>query len=261
MNHTRFPKEDHLPDWASGQQSYEGWSCRSWSWCNMLCTSSYADINTKRIPWQTSLERKKEKQWKLVCALNTVHQSRVQEPLPLGLGPLVRFSFSYASSIIDFQVCSPPSTLQKPSINLPWSFAAAQKLEPSRGRIVQGKSGTKNKKGYCEWPIRFIHWQVMSFWLRVWKSRTELPLAVSWGMGRRKKRKDTPVCSVSSDFHHVSIRSCARLFINSETHCELDCYSYGGKYICARVHSCDDVVITWSWSWVILCQRVLQDLL
>ena len=27
MNHTRFPKEDHLPYWASGQQSYEGWSC------------------------------------------------------------------------------------------------------------------------------------------------------------------------------------------------------------------------------------------
>ena len=29
MNHTRFPKEDHLPYWASGQQSYEGWSCRT----------------------------------------------------------------------------------------------------------------------------------------------------------------------------------------------------------------------------------------
>jgi len=28
VNHTRFPKEDHLPYWASGQQSYEGWSCR-----------------------------------------------------------------------------------------------------------------------------------------------------------------------------------------------------------------------------------------
>jgi len=28
VNHTRFPKEDHLPYSASGQQSYEGWSCR-----------------------------------------------------------------------------------------------------------------------------------------------------------------------------------------------------------------------------------------
>jgi len=29
VSHTRFPKEDHLPDLsASGQQSYEGWSCR-----------------------------------------------------------------------------------------------------------------------------------------------------------------------------------------------------------------------------------------
>jgi len=28
VNHTRFPKEDHLRYWASGQQSYEGWSCR-----------------------------------------------------------------------------------------------------------------------------------------------------------------------------------------------------------------------------------------
>jgi len=27
VNHTRFPKEGHLPYWASGQQSYEGWSC------------------------------------------------------------------------------------------------------------------------------------------------------------------------------------------------------------------------------------------
>jgi len=29
VNHTRFPKEDHLPYWASGQQRYKGWwSCR-----------------------------------------------------------------------------------------------------------------------------------------------------------------------------------------------------------------------------------------
>jgi len=28
VNHTRFAKEDHLPNWASGQQSYEGWSCK-----------------------------------------------------------------------------------------------------------------------------------------------------------------------------------------------------------------------------------------
>jgi len=32
VNHTRFPKEDHLPYWASGQQSYEGRSCRSSMW-------------------------------------------------------------------------------------------------------------------------------------------------------------------------------------------------------------------------------------
>jgi len=32
VKHTRFPKEDHLPYWASGQQSYEGWSSRTvWS--------------------------------------------------------------------------------------------------------------------------------------------------------------------------------------------------------------------------------------
>jgi len=30
VNHTRFPKEDHLPYWASGQQRYEGWSCITW---------------------------------------------------------------------------------------------------------------------------------------------------------------------------------------------------------------------------------------
>jgi len=28
VNHTLFLKEDCLPYWASGQQSYEGWSCR-----------------------------------------------------------------------------------------------------------------------------------------------------------------------------------------------------------------------------------------
>jgi len=33
VNHTRFPKEDHLPYWASGQQSCEGWSCREASRC------------------------------------------------------------------------------------------------------------------------------------------------------------------------------------------------------------------------------------
>jgi hypothetical protein len=30
VNHTSFPKEDHLPYWASGQQSYEGWLCTAY---------------------------------------------------------------------------------------------------------------------------------------------------------------------------------------------------------------------------------------
>jgi len=28
VNHTRFPQEDHLRYWASGQQRFEAWSCR-----------------------------------------------------------------------------------------------------------------------------------------------------------------------------------------------------------------------------------------
>jgi len=39
MNHTRFPREDHLPYWASGQQSYEGWSCRVYTCGSILCNS------------------------------------------------------------------------------------------------------------------------------------------------------------------------------------------------------------------------------
>jgi len=38
VNQTRFPKEDHLPYWASGQQSYEEWSCRTTLHRATLCS-------------------------------------------------------------------------------------------------------------------------------------------------------------------------------------------------------------------------------
>jgi len=44
VNHTRFPKEDHLPYCASGKQSYEGWSCRI-LWvcvCSLKCPACNA---------------------------------------------------------------------------------------------------------------------------------------------------------------------------------------------------------------------------
>ena len=49
MNHTRFPKEDHLPYWASGQQSYEEWSCRMLYWTGYSTTQIGMLINVWRL--------------------------------------------------------------------------------------------------------------------------------------------------------------------------------------------------------------------
>jgi len=40
VNHTSFPKEDHLADWARGdKQSYKGWLCRmEMAWDDQKCT-------------------------------------------------------------------------------------------------------------------------------------------------------------------------------------------------------------------------------
>jgi len=59
VNHTRFPKEDHLPYCASGQQSYEGWSCRTASsktYCNCVrtvlqCARSWKLSYKKHFMW------------------------------------------------------------------------------------------------------------------------------------------------------------------------------------------------------------------
>jgi len=49
VNHTRFPKEDHLPYWSSGQQSYEGWSCRVPTEQNRLRCWDVVDITMKHL--------------------------------------------------------------------------------------------------------------------------------------------------------------------------------------------------------------------
>jgi len=41
VNHTCFPKDDHLPYWASGQQSYEGWSCIALLFTAIVLLSCY----------------------------------------------------------------------------------------------------------------------------------------------------------------------------------------------------------------------------
>lgn len=108
---------------------------------------------------------------------------------PLYLGRRMRFrllricKFHYR-----FPSLPPLFSLQKPSINLAWAFAAASEMEPSRGRLVRGKSSCKHKEGYCHWPIRFIHSKVMSFSIRVWKSWTEKLAVLSQGVERNEKR-------------------------------------------------------------------------
>jgi hypothetical protein len=72
---------------------------------------------------------------------------------------------------------------QRPSINLPWSLAAASGLESSRVDLylVQGESRGKDKVGFGCWSIRFMHSIVVSFWIRAWKSWTEEPAVLSRG--------------------------------------------------------------------------------
>jgi hypothetical protein len=118
----------------------------------IYCVHPLTQILTYSI-FHGKLHWKEKNQRKLVFALNIVPQSRVQYPLPLGLGPPVRFSFSYASSIIDFQVCSPPFVLQKPSINLPWSFAAAQKLGLVEAELCKGNPELRIRKATANGPL------------------------------------------------------------------------------------------------------------
>jgi hypothetical protein len=111
-----------------------------------------------------------------------------------------------------FSSLQPSFRVTKAFYKSPMILCSCTKARPSRGRTVQGKSRTKNKKGYCEWCIRFIHPKVMSFWHQLWKRRTVQPQAVSWGIGRNKKEKSP----IPSNFHHFSICLCIRLLINSK---------------------------------------------
>jgi hypothetical protein len=164
-----------------------------------------------------------------VCALNTVPQSRVEQPLPLGLGPRVRFSFSYASSIIDFQVCSPPFALQKPSINLPWSFAAAQKLGLVEAELCKGNPKLRIRKATANGPLDLYIW-------KLWASDSDCGKAgpnchkqfhEELVEGKREKTlRSVPYLQTFTTFLYVCVLVCSQIQKHS---CELDRYSYGVK--------------------------------